>query len=130
VGSVAQCTPAPATSVEEVLLSTLPVALELSVRVLLDILVDEAAKSALSDTILTPYALKPLGNWKVIILVEVIPSFDESVIGDKFTEGAIQVQSDVGQTVESLEGSAQDCDTSPRTGQHVTVVIVGTPLVA
>jgi hypothetical protein len=47
---------------EDVLLSTLPVAPELSVRVLLDILVVEAGKSELSDTILTRYALKPPSN--------------------------------------------------------------------
>jgi hypothetical protein len=59
-----------------------PVVPKFSARVLLEILVDEAAKSELSNTILTPYALKPPGDENVIILVEVIPAFDESVTGN------------------------------------------------
>jgi hypothetical protein len=61
---------------------------------------------------------------------EITPSFEESVISDKFTEGVMQVQNNVAQNFEGVEESAQDSDTSPRTGQHVTVVIFGTPLVA
>jgi hypothetical protein len=70
---------------EEVLLNMLPA----------NLLVDKAAMSELSNTILTPYAFKPPGDPKVIILVEVIPSVDERLNGNEVDDGGIQVQNNV-----------------------------------
>ena len=74
--------------------------------------------------------MRPPGDANATNFVDVIPLSDERVNESEVLEGAIQVQKRVAQTPASPEGPAQESETSPRTGQHVTVVIVETPLVS